>query len=108
MATQIAATVQTAFAKSFVYQPPAIAYNAKRILVKPNLGYPVGPPVTVSMGVLGSVLSALRLASPQAEILIVEGVCSPVNLTDIAGKNGLYPLLGEGSFCDSSYNPATP
>ncbi|KAM3100924.1 DUF362 domain-containing protein [Phormidesmis sp. 146-12] len=96
MPTQISAPVQTASAKDFVYQPPAIAHNAKRILVKPNLGYPIGPPVTVSMGVLRSVLSALRLASPQAEILIVEGVCSPVSLADIAGKNGLYALLDEG------------
>jgi hypothetical protein len=48
------------------------------------------------MGVLGRVLSALRQASPQAEILIVEGVCSPVSLSDIAKKNGLYPLLDAG------------
>jgi Domain of unknown function (DUF362) len=96
MPTQIFSPVQTASAKTLIYQPPATAYHAKRILVKPNLGYPVGPPVTVSMGVLGNVLSALRQASPQAEILIVEGVCSPVSLADIAGKNGLYPLLDEG------------
>jgi uncharacterized protein (DUF362 family) len=81
---------------AFVYQPPTPAHNARRILVKPNLGYPVGPPVTVSMGVLAKVLQALRQASPQAEILIVEGVCSAISLTDIASRNGLYPLLDEG------------
>lgn len=96
MPTQISTTVQTASTKSFVYQPPATAHHAKRILVKPNLGYPVAPPVTVSMRVLGSVLSALRQASPQAEILIVEGVCSPVSLLEIARKNGLHPLLDSG------------
>jgi hypothetical protein len=78
------------------YQPPAAAHTARRILVKPNLGYPVGPPVTVSMGVLGQILQTLRAVNPTAEILIVEGVCSPVNLAEIAQRNGLYPLLDQG------------
>ena len=88
-------TTQTATTKSFIYQPPPSAFNAKQILVKPNLGYPVGAPVTVSMGVLGKVLQALRQASPDAKISIVEGVCSPISLHDIASKNGLYALLDD-------------
>ncbi|MBA3923277.1 MAG: DUF362 domain-containing protein [Nostocaceae cyanobacterium] len=92
----IASPVYTSSTESFVYQPPLSAHNAQRILVKPNLGYPVAPPVTVSMKVLGKILQALRSCSPQAEIFIVEGVCSPVSLSDIAGKNGLYSLLDEG------------
>jgi hypothetical protein len=80
---------------SFSYEPPKSAYNARHILVKPNLGYPVAPPATISMGVLGKVLHALRQASPDANISIVEGVCSPVSLHDIASKNGLYALLDE-------------
>lgn len=86
----------TATTKSFIYQPPTSAHNARHILVKPNLGYPVGAPVTVSMGVLGEVLRSLRQTSPNAKISIVEGVCSPVSLHDIASKNGLYALLDEG------------
>jgi uncharacterized protein (DUF362 family) len=82
--------------QSFRYEPPTSADNAQHILVKPNLGYPVAAPVTVSMGVLGKVLQALRQASPNAKISIVEGVCSPVSLHDIASKNGLYTLLDEG------------
>jgi uncharacterized protein (DUF362 family) len=82
--------------KSFIYKPPASAHNAKHILVKPNLGYPVGAPVTVSIGVLRKVLQALRQASPNARISIVEGVCSPVSLHDIASKHGVYALLDEG------------
>jgi hypothetical protein len=81
---------------SFVYQPPAAAHNAQHILVKPNLGYPIGAPVTVSMGVLGNVLQALRQSSPNAKISIIEGVCSPVNLHDIASKHGVYALLDAG------------
>ena len=82
--------------KDFVYTPPKQAFNAQRILVKPNLGYPVGPPATVSMAVLGKVIAGLRAASPNAEILIVEGVCSKVSLGAIAQKNGLLGLLTEG------------
>lgn len=81
---------------TFTYQPPASAHNARHILLKPNLGYPVTAPVTVSMGVLGSVLRSLRQASPNAKISIVEGVCSPVSLHDIASKHGLYGLLDDG------------
>jgi hypothetical protein len=81
--------------RDFSYQPPATAINAKHILVKPNLGYPVAPPVTVSMGILAKVLQALRQASPDALISIVEGVCSPVSLHDIAAKNGLYAILDD-------------
>jgi Domain of unknown function (DUF362) len=88
--------MHTVTTKSFVYQPPASAHNAQHILVKPNLGYPVGAPVTVSMDVLGKVLKALRQASPNAKISIVEGVCSPVSLHDIASKHGVYALLDEG------------
>lgn len=87
------ATVYQAQAALFQYEPPQAAHGAARILVKPNLGYPVGPPVTVSMGVLGAVLQGLRRVSATAEILIVEGVCSPMALGDIARRNGLYSLL---------------
>jgi Domain of unknown function (DUF362) len=89
-------TANQAAASGFVYQPPASAHNARRILLKPNLGYPKPAPVTVSMPILQAVLQGLRAASPQAEILIVEGVCSPVNLTDIVAKLGVYQLLDEG------------
>jgi Domain of unknown function (DUF362) len=78
------------------YEPPQSALTARRILVKPNLGYPVGPPVTVSMKVLGKVLQRLRQVNPRAEILVVEGVCSAVSLTDIASRNGLYEQMDDG------------
>ena len=80
----------------FTYSPPVAAQGATRILVKPNLGYPKGPPVTVGMPVLAQVLQGLRQASPEAEILVVEGVCSKLPLADIASKNGLYGILDEG------------
>jgi Domain of unknown function (DUF362) len=81
---------------TFSYEPPASAHNARQILVKPNLGYPVAAPVTVSIGVLTKVLKALRQASPNATISIVEGVCSPISLHDIASKHGVYRIFDEG------------
>ena len=94
MSAQVNAT--STFTREGVYAPPDSAHIAKRILVKPNLGYPVGAPVTVSVGVLGHVLKSLRACNPTAEILIVEGVCSPVSLSTIAAKHNIYSLLDAG------------
>lgn len=80
----------------FCYIPPAAAQSAQRILVKPNLGYPVGPPATVSMAVLAEVIRGLREVNPTAEILIVEGVCSKVAFDTIMAKLGVHQLLSEG------------
>lgn len=77
----------------FRYTPPAIAQQAQRILIKPNLGYPVGPPATVSMAVLAEVIRGLREFSPTAEIFIVEGVCSKVAFDTIMAKVGVHQLL---------------
>lgn len=96
MPSQVSAVAQSAATANFRYTPPATAYQARRILVKPNLGYPVGPPATVSMEVLGRVLQGLRAASPVAEIYIVEGVCSRVPFADILGQAGIDDLLDEG------------
>jgi hypothetical protein len=80
----------------FHYTPPPAAHQARRILVKPNLGYPVGPPATVGLPVLGEVLVGLRRHSPQAEIFVVEGVCSKVAFDSIMARLGVPSLLGEG------------
>lgn len=89
-------TIHNSATADFVYQPPLSAYGARRILLKPNLGYPQAAPVTVGLPVLKAVLQGLRQASPQGEISIVEGVCSPVSLTDIASRLGIYALLDAG------------
>ncbi|MGB3203285.1 MAG: DUF362 domain-containing protein, partial [Nodosilinea sp.] len=89
------ASVATTPSDRFQYTPPAAAQQARRILVKPNLGYPVGPPATVSLAVLGEVLRGLQAHSPEAEILIVEGVCSKVAFDTIMAKLGVHQLLGD-------------
>ena len=93
----------------FIYSPPAAAKGAARILVKPNLGYPVGPPATVSMKVLAKVIEGLQAISPDAEILIVEGVCSKLPLSEIAEKNGLTALLSDQvQLLDADKLPCVP
>lgn len=87
------AAVKTANSDSFVYTPPDAAFGAARILVKPNLGYPVPPPATVSMKVLGAVLRGLRRATPLGRILIMEGTTSKMSAEEIFQKNGLMELL---------------
>jgi hypothetical protein len=89
-------TVNVADTEDFIYTPPLSAIAAKRILVKPNLGYPVKAPVTVSMRVLAKVLQGLRAVNPDAEILIVEGVCSALSLAEICDRQGLGNILDAG------------
>ncbi|MEO1268843.1 MAG: DUF362 domain-containing protein [Myxococcota bacterium] len=88
-------TLHVSSSAAFQYHPPSAAAEAERILVKPNLGYPVGHPATVSLGVLSEVLRSLREANPHGEILIVEGVCSTRSLADIVVRHGVDKLLDE-------------
>lgn len=89
------AAIKTASSSSFVYTPPDAAFNAARILVKPNLGYRAPNPATVSLPVLTAVLRGLRRASPRARILIVEGSTSPGSAYDLYAYHGLAELLDE-------------
>jgi hypothetical protein len=82
-------TVEVQPWSAFRYVPPASARSARRIVVKPNLGYPVGPPVTVSDTVLFGVLAALRDVAPSAELVVLEGVCSKASLAQVAELRGL-------------------
>ncbi len=90
------ASVVATSSDRFHYTPPVAAQSAQRILIKPNLGYPVGPPATVSMAVLADVIRELQEHSPSAEIFIVEGVCSTVSFDTIMAKVGVHQLLSEG------------
>jgi uncharacterized protein (DUF362 family) len=85
-------TVQIVEASGFVYEPPAKAHEAKRILIKPNLGYPSPPPITVGMPVLSAVIAGIRRVNPGAEIVIVEGVCHSQSAQVIAQKLGVFHL----------------
>lgn len=91
------AAVKTARVEAFVYIPPAAAFGAGRILVKPNLGYAAPPPAVVSLPVLAAVLRGLRRAAPAARIVIIEGVCSDRPLLEIAEKHGLHTIMDDNT-----------
>ena len=98
--------VTIADAESFVYTPPEAARTARRILLKPNLGYPRPHPVTVGLPVLAAVIAGIRRVNPQAEILIVEGVCNKLPASIIMEKLGLPALLAPGiTFLDADALP---
>jgi uncharacterized protein (DUF362 family) len=81
--------------RAFHYDPPAAARNARRILVKPNLGYAAGPPITVGPPVLRAVLDGLRRVAPQAEIFLVEGVCVKTPFSEVMKTLGVARLLAD-------------
>ncbi|MGA3094260.1 MAG: hypothetical protein ABSD79_02610 [Dehalococcoidales bacterium] len=58
--------------EDFIFEaPPAIA-RARRVLIKPVAGYPVGYPVTTSREMVVSIIMGIRQIS-DADILILEG-----------------------------------
>ncbi|RJO62835.1 MAG: hypothetical protein C4542_01940 [Dehalococcoidia bacterium] len=58
--------------EDFVFEaPPAIA-RARRVLIKPVAGYPVGYPITTSREMMVSIIMGIRQIS-DADILILEG-----------------------------------
>ena len=96
-------------ADAFRYEAPETARTARRILLKPNWGYPRPHPVTVSLPVLKEVVCGIRRVNPNAEILLVEGVCGKLPALEIASKLGLAELEAMGvAFLDADALPCVP
>jgi hypothetical protein len=87
------AAVNTAKGDSFVYTPPAAAFEALRILVKPDIRYVQGLSTSVSTAVLGAVLRGLRRANPHARIVLVERYADDVDVAQHFDSLGLAELL---------------
>lgn len=102
-------TVHCAKAGAFRYEPPEAARAARRILLKPNWGYPRPHPVTVGLPVLQAVIHGIRRINPAAEILLVEGVCDKMPAAEIARKLGFAELEALGvTFLDADALPCVP
>lgn len=86
-------SVTVAASETFRYDPPRAAHGARRVVVKPNLGYPVGPPVTVSLAVLREVVAGVRRVAPDAEIIVLEGVCTKTSFAAVMEKLGVAALI---------------
>jgi uncharacterized protein (DUF362 family) len=89
------AAVSSSKATSFVYVPPPAAFDATRILVKPDLGYLAAAPVTVSIPILDKVLRGLRRANPHARIVVIEGSTSDASMEEIYRQHGIFDLLDD-------------
>lgn len=59
-------------ASGFVFEPPPVISQARRVLIKPSAAYPVPYPVTTSPSLLRSVIDGIRRVS-DADILLLEG-----------------------------------
>lgn len=55
---------------------PEAVSQSRRILLKPNAGYPLGHPVTTRVTLLVQVIESLRSVNPKAEIFMLEGSTS--------------------------------
>lgn len=58
-------------ADSFVFVPPPQLASARRVLIKPNAGYPVPHPVTTSRETLTAVMAGIRRVS-DADIILLD------------------------------------
>ncbi|QUW03188.1 DUF362 domain-containing protein [Chloracidobacterium validum] len=84
-----------AASEAFHYTPPAAAHGARRVIIKPNLGYPVAAPVTVGLPVLREVVLGVRRVAPQAEIILLEGVCTKTPFAEVMARLGVNQMLAE-------------
>ena len=98
--------VYYAESSAFRYEPTEKARMARRVLIKPNWGYPRPHPVTVGLPILKEIVASIRRVNPKAEILLVEGVCDKLPALEIARKLGLAELEEMGvSFFDADSLP---
>ncbi len=87
------AAVKSAKTDNFVYIPPDSAFNAARILLKVNLGFGLGTPPAVNMGVLAAVLRGLRRVSPLGRILMIDRICPASSAERIFAQTNLPDYL---------------
>ncbi|MBI2829890.1 MAG: DUF362 domain-containing protein [Chloroflexi bacterium] len=58
-------------ASDFVFKAPPILSRARRVLIKPNAGYPAPYPVSTSPGMLAAIINSVRAIS-DADIIVLE------------------------------------
>ena len=70
-------------ASEFSFKAPSVISRARRVLIKPNAGYPVLYPVTTSREMLSLIIEGIRQVS-DADILLLDGV---------PGGGPIYPIF---------------
>jgi uncharacterized protein (DUF362 family) len=59
-------------ASEFVFKPPPLVSRARRVLIKPNAGYPMQYPVSTSRNTMNQIIESIKQVS-DADIIILEG-----------------------------------
>ena len=70
-------------ATEFSFESPSAISRARRVLIKPNAGYPVPYPVTTSREMLSEIIKGIRQVS-DADILLLDGT---------PGGGSIYPIF---------------
>lgn len=74
-------------ASEFVFKPPALVARARRVLIKPNAGYPMPYPISTSRETMNLIIESIKQVS-DADIIILEGTSSGESIYPI------YQALG--------------
>src|SRR4030066_1879549 len=69
-------------ASEFVFKPPSLISRARRVLIKPNAGYPMPYPISTSRETMNLVIESIKQVS-DADIIILEGT---------ANGESIYPV----------------
>ncbi|MBM4445855.1 MAG: DUF362 domain-containing protein [Chloroflexi bacterium] len=59
-------------ASEFVFRPPPLVSRARRVLIKPNAGYPMPYPISTSRETMNLIIESIKQVS-DADIIILEG-----------------------------------
>ena len=59
-------------ASQFVFKPPPLVSRARRVLIKPNAGYPMPYPISTSRETMNLIIESIKQVS-DADIIILEG-----------------------------------
>jgi uncharacterized protein (DUF362 family) len=74
-------------ASEFVFKPPPLISRARRVLIKPNAGYPLSYPASASRETMNLIIESIKQAS-DADIIILEGTATGESIYPI------YQALG--------------
>jgi len=75
-------------ASEFIFKPPPLVSRARRVLIKPNAGYPLPYPASTSRETLNIIIESIKQVS-DADIIILEGT--------INGES-IYPIYQDLSY----------
>ena len=59
-------------ASEFIFEPPPLVARARRVLIKPNAGYPMPYPISTSRETMNTIIESIKQVS-DADIIILEG-----------------------------------